>query len=129
MNNIKCLYYMSENKSIDISGTNNRYLINKLKKDPPIVKMRKALKNMSLPSAAYSIENQLSIINDIYHNRNEYKDVLNQIETIVKEKPMPKPKVIKEKTKQVKEIIEGEEPQQELRRSTRVRKAKDILDL
>jgi hypothetical protein len=42
--------------------------------------MRKALKNMSLPSAAYSIENQLSIINDIYHNRNEYKDVLNQIE-------------------------------------------------
>uniref|UniRef100_A0A6C0D8I9 HNH domain-containing protein n=1 Tax=viral metagenome TaxID=1070528 RepID=A0A6C0D8I9_9ZZZZ len=79
---------MSENennKSIDISGTNNRYLINKLKKEQPIVKLRKTIKKTSLPPDSYSIEAQELIINNIYQHLNkeqkcEYKDVLNQIE-------------------------------------------------
>jgi hypothetical protein len=74
---------MSENennKSIDISGTNNRYLINKLKKEPVIVKIRKAIKKTSLSTESYSIEAQELIINNIYEKSNDYKDVLNQIE-------------------------------------------------
>ena len=74
---------MSENennKSIDISGTNNRYLINKLKKEPVIVKIRKAIKKTSLSTESYSIEAPELIINNIYEKSNDYKDVLNQIE-------------------------------------------------
>ena len=79
---------MSENennKNINISGTNNKYLINKLKKEPVIVKLRKAIKKTSLPPESYSIEAQELIISNIYKDltkekNNDYKDVVNQIE-------------------------------------------------
>ena len=74
----------NEKKNINISGTNNRYLIKKLKKEPPVITMRKAIKKLSLPTELYSIDNQELIMNDIYlginNERNEYNDLtLNQI--------------------------------------------------
>jgi hypothetical protein len=68
------------NKNINISGTNNRYLIKKLKKEEPIVTLRKAIKKLSLPEESYSIEHQKLILDNIYFEKNEYNDVLNQIE-------------------------------------------------
>ena len=74
----------NEKKNINISGTNNRYLIKKLKKEPPVITMRKAIKKLSLPTELYSIDKQELIMNDIYlginNERNEYNDTLNQIE-------------------------------------------------
>ena len=57
---------------------------------------------------------------------NHQANVLNQIETIA---PQPKPRINKEKAVIQKEMEIQEEPPQELRRSSRVRKARDILDL
>ena len=57
---------------------------------------------------------------------NDRANQLNQIEKLVQQQ---KPKVIKEKTKPKENIIVEEQPQQELRRSTRERKKRDILDL
>jgi hypothetical protein len=73
----------NEKKNINISGTNNRYLIKKLKKEEPLVTMRKAIKKLSLPEDLYSIDKQESILSDIYlginNERAEYNDVTNQI--------------------------------------------------
>jgi hypothetical protein len=74
----------NEKKNINISGTNNRYLIKKLKKEPPVITMRKAIKKLSLPTELYSIDKQESILSDVYlginNERNEYNETLNKIE-------------------------------------------------
>ena len=49
---------------------------------------------------------------------------LNQIDKLVIDKPI----VVKEKVKKINNIVEKEAPQ-ELRRSTRTRKERDVLDL
>ena len=50
---------------------------------------------------------------------------LNQIDKLVIDKPI----VVKEKVKKSNNIVVEETPQQQLRRSTRTRKERDVLDL
>jgi 5-methylcytosine-specific restriction endonuclease McrA len=78
---------MSENndetgKTINILGTNNRYLVNKLKKEEKVVKLRKNTTKIGFPEDFYSIENQIEIIGDLYNNNNNINNrkILSQIE-------------------------------------------------
>jgi len=57
---------MSDEKKIIISGTSNRYLINKLKKEPTTEKIRKVVGKLGLPAELYFLENQLEIIQELY---------------------------------------------------------------
>ena len=72
-----------DGKKIEISGTSNRYQINKLKKEHKEAKIRKATEKMGLPSEYFLLEKQDSLINDL-HNKavsSEYfKAIVNQIE-------------------------------------------------
>ena len=43
------LLNMEDEKKISITGTSNRYQINKLKKEDKVTKIRKAAEKMSLP--------------------------------------------------------------------------------
>jgi hypothetical protein len=58
---------MSDEKKIEIVGTNNRYFIKKLKKEPIINKSRKSTEKMNLPQEYFSIEYQDSLINNLYN--------------------------------------------------------------
>ena len=50
---------MENEKKIEISGTNNRYLINKLKKQNKEVKTRKVAEKMGLPTESFLLKNQI----------------------------------------------------------------------
>jgi hypothetical protein len=76
---------MSDEKKIMISGTGNRYLINKLKKDPTTEKIRKVVGKLGLPAELYSIENQLEIIQELYQKTElsltkNYKLIVGQLD-------------------------------------------------
>jgi hypothetical protein len=72
-----------DGKKIEISGTSNRYQINKLKKEHKEAKIRKSTEKMGLPSEYFLLEKQDSLINDL-HNKvvssEYYKAIVNQIE-------------------------------------------------
>jgi hypothetical protein len=58
---------MTDEKTVQISGTTNRYQINKLKKEPKCIKLRKATEKMGLPEEYFLLENQSAIIKDLFH--------------------------------------------------------------
>ena len=74
-----------DDKKIMISGTGNRYQINKLKKEPPIKKIRTAVEKLGLPEDFYAQKNQLDIIQEL-HNKtelsttNHYKLIVSQLD-------------------------------------------------
>jgi len=72
-----------DGKKIEISGTSNRYQINKLKKEHKEAKIRKVTEKLGLPSEYFLLENQDALINDI-HNKDVsseyYKAIVNQVE-------------------------------------------------
>ena len=53
-------------KNVIITGTANRYLITKLKKEPNIIKTRKIVEKMDLPSDYFLISNQIYIIDILF---------------------------------------------------------------
>jgi hypothetical protein len=65
---------MSLDKKIEIIGTNNKYQINKLKKERKEVKTRKIVDKMGLPTEFFLLEEQTLIINKL----NDF--VCNEIE-------------------------------------------------
>lgn len=73
---------MTENneKSININGTHNRYLIKKLKKEPKNIQIRKHVNSNNLSENLFLLETQESIISEIYNNKSENKDFLQHIE-------------------------------------------------
>jgi hypothetical protein len=56
----------STDKKIEITGINNRYQINKLKKNPPIIKKRKIIEKNGIPIEYFSDEKQNEIIETLY---------------------------------------------------------------
>jgi hypothetical protein len=73
---------MDDEKKVEISGTNNRYLIKKLKKEHKEVKIRKITEKMRLPAESFLIERQDVVLKDLCQNLNtpEYKQALSQLE-------------------------------------------------
>jgi len=73
----------NDEKIIDISGTNNRYQIKKLKKEAPENKKRKALKNSAISSDFFTIEKQDYLMSSLNNNGefSERQFVINQLET------------------------------------------------
>ena len=69
-------------KIIDISGTNNRYQIKKLKKETTENKKRKALKNSGINSENFTIEKQDYLISSLNNNGEflERQIVINQLD-------------------------------------------------
>jgi hypothetical protein len=78
---------MSLDKKIEIIGTNNKYQINKLKKEHKEVKTRKILDKLELPAEFFLLEEQSTIItklNDFIFNGigpdSEIKKIISQID-------------------------------------------------
>jgi len=73
---------MDDEKKVEISGTNNRYLIKKLKKEHKEVKTRKITEKMGLSAESFLIDNQDDILKLLYQNRDtsEYRKALSQLE-------------------------------------------------
>jgi hypothetical protein len=73
---------MDDEKKVEISGANNRYLIKKLKKEHKEVKTRKITEKMGLQAESFLIERQDSILKDLYQNidTNEHGKALSQLE-------------------------------------------------
>lgn len=73
---------MENEKKVEISGTNNRYLIKKLKKEHKEVKTRKITEKMGLPAESFLIDNQTDVLKNLYQNIEtpEYKQALSQLE-------------------------------------------------
>ena len=59
---------LSNEKKINIVGTSNRYLINKLKKDPILIKRRKEIENWKISNEYFKEEMQLFIIENLRNN-------------------------------------------------------------
>jgi hypothetical protein len=78
---------MTDEKTVQISGTTNRYQINKLKKEPKCIKLRKATEKMGLPEEYFLLENQSAIIKDLFHETQNMiepqynKMIINQLES------------------------------------------------
>ena len=53
-------------KKIEIKGINNKYQINKLKKNPPIIKKRKIIEKNGIPIEYFSHEKQKEIFENLY---------------------------------------------------------------
>ncbi|NDA89411.1 MAG: hypothetical protein EBY20_00635 [Alphaproteobacteria bacterium] len=73
---------MENEKKVEISGTNNRYLIKKLKKEHKEVKTRKIAEKMGLPAESFLIDNQDDILKMLHQNVDspEYRQALSQLE-------------------------------------------------
>jgi hypothetical protein len=73
---------MDNEKKVEISGTNNRYLIKKLKNEHKDIKTRKITEKMGLPAESFLIESQDDILKNLYQNINtpDYKQALSQLE-------------------------------------------------
>jgi hypothetical protein len=73
---------MNDEKKVEISGTNNRYLIKKLKKEHKEVKTRKITEKMGLPAESFLLDRQEAILKDLYQNIDtpEYRQALSQLE-------------------------------------------------
>lgn len=72
-----------DGKKIEISGTSNRYQINKLKKEHKEAKIRKATEKMGLPNEYFLLENQDTLINNLQgkvSSSEHYKAIVNQLE-------------------------------------------------
>ena len=65
---------LSNEKKINIVGTSNRYLINKLKKDPILIKRRKEIEKWKISNEYFKQEMQLSIIENLRNNDNNNND-------------------------------------------------------
>lgn len=74
---------MDHEKKVEISGTNNRYLIKKLKKEHKEVKTRKITEKMGLPAESFLIDNQNKLLDELYRNIDtpEHRQCLSQLET------------------------------------------------
>lgn len=73
---------MENEKTVEISGTNNRYLIKKLKKDHKEVKTRKITEKMGLPAESFLIENQNALLEALHKKIEtiEQQTALSQLE-------------------------------------------------
>jgi hypothetical protein len=73
---------MNDEKKVEISGTNNRYLIKKLKKEHKEVKTRKITEKMGLPAESFLIDNQDDILKSLHQNTDipEYRTAISQLE-------------------------------------------------
>jgi len=76
---------MSDEKKVLITGTSNRYQINKLKKEEPKIKLRQIKTKSGLPDELYLSENQEQIINELYNKTDlsetaNYKIIKQQLE-------------------------------------------------
>jgi len=73
---------MENEKKVEISGTNNRYLIKKLKKEHKEVKTRKITEKMGLPPESFLIDRQDDILKMLYQNIDtpEYRRAFSQLE-------------------------------------------------
>lgn len=73
---------MDDEKKVEISGTNNRYLIKKLKKEHKEVKTRKITEKMGLPAESFFIDSQDDILKMLYQNIDapEYRTAFSQLE-------------------------------------------------
>ena len=103
---------MSEEKLIEISGTSNRYLINKLKKEKKEIKHRKITEKMSVPAECFSIDNQMTLITKLYNadSFEESKHLISQLEsklTGYKHQDIIKKRYNIEKFIQLKEVIDA----------------------
>jgi len=56
---------MSEDKKIFINGTNNKYQINKLKKEPITIKKKKDVERWGIPIQFFEEEKQIDILEDL----------------------------------------------------------------
>jgi len=56
---------MSEDKKIFINGTNNKYQINKLKKEPISIKKKKDVERWGIPIQFFEEEKQINILEDL----------------------------------------------------------------
>ena len=56
---------MCDEKTIEISGTNNRYLIKKLKKEHKDIKIRKITEKMGLSAESFLIDRQCDILKEL----------------------------------------------------------------
>jgi 5-methylcytosine-specific restriction endonuclease McrA len=56
---------MCDEKTIEISGTNNRYLIKKLKKEHKDIKTRKITEKMGLSAESFLIDRQCDILKEL----------------------------------------------------------------
>jgi hypothetical protein len=73
---------MCDEKTIEISGTNNRYLIKKLKKEHKEIKTRKITEKMGLPTESFFIDNQCAILKELCDivDKPQCKQALSQLD-------------------------------------------------
>ena len=73
---------MDDEKKVEISGANNRYLIKKLKKEHKEVKTRKITEKMGLPAESFLIDSQNDILKTLHQNIDtpEYRTAFSQLE-------------------------------------------------
>jgi hypothetical protein len=62
------------NKSISITGTNNRYLIKRANRVKPEVKKREIMNKYNINPVFLNCDKQMQIIKDIYHKYNQYEN-------------------------------------------------------
>jgi hypothetical protein len=101
---------MENEKKIEISGTNNRYLINKLKKQNKEVKTRKVAEKMGLPTESFLLKNQINTINNLYNNIDflEKPHIISQLESKIsgyKQQDLIKKRYIDTKFIKLSEVI------------------------
>lgn len=73
---------MDNEKKVEISGINNRYLIKKLKKEHKEIKTRKITEKMGLSEESFLIDKQETFLEELYKNVDtpEHKQALSQLE-------------------------------------------------
>jgi hypothetical protein len=72
---------MNENKKITITGTSNRYQINKLKKEPIIIKKKKDSERWGIPIEFFEESYQMNLLNDLITYRSSGNYFLSNLET------------------------------------------------
>lgn len=104
-------------KTINISGTNNRYMMKKVIKEPKIIKKRQDIDNWNFPEEYFTFEKQYDILCDINKNidhflkmeEGDFKIIISQIERKIssyKQQDILKKKLDKNNFIDAKDIIE-----------------------